>query len=356
MESLNNFINNLLNSEDILTADKLLSSLKDFINTNEYWSKLSENKALPQLVILNKYINNIDNVSNFNDLKFKLLNICNKIEKDLLDYDYKNNYFKVFLEEFKSGFNNTLIWEEIDKKNKIKLYQLMFKDDDFSNINNTKLKEQVMNIYEEYNHPKGSQIAYDANGNGINLNANNINNPGIELLRNNYNIYTNGTKNNIVRYFKGPVGAPTKDINNFTYELENIYLENMLKESFESGKYLSTFLYHGTGGMIYYKPHELLMEKSTYQDYVIYNKTLASIYSLSTDYKVLDSSDSSGFGDYLRRTYPGVLLVELSKMGGNPIGPYGDENNIYKTINDNFNAIRNILAYYNKQLNNKKYK
>ena len=68
-------------------------------------------------------------------------------------------------------------------KNKQKLYQLMFKDDEFKNIKNTHLQQQIIKQYEEYNHPKGSQIAYDANGSGINLNANNLTNPGIDLIK-----------------------------------------------------------------------------------------------------------------------------------------------------------------------------
>ena len=40
-------------------------------------------------------------------------------------------------------------------------------------------------------------------------------------------------------------------------------------------------------------------------------------------------------------------------MGGNPIAPYGDQNNIYNTINDNFDGIKNILAYLKLQITNK---
>ena len=353
-ESLNKLINNFLNKDEILDANLLLNQLKEFINTNKNWARLSEDKAIPEISILNNYINNINKVNDFNELRNLLINICNNIDDSLLD---EKDNFKLFINEFKKGFNNSLLWNSIDNKNKQKLYQLMFKDDRFENIDNELLKKQVSYLYEIYKHPYGSQIAYDANGNGVNLNANSKLNHGIDILKSkNNNIYGEGSRDNIVRYFKGPIGAPTKNINDFTYEKENIYLYNMIKYSYDNGRYLSTFLYHGTGGMIYFKPSNQLMEEKEYEEYLLYNKTLASIYSLSNDYKMLDSSGTTGYGNYLRKTFPGVLLIELSKMGGNPIGPYGDKSNIYKTMNDNMNAIKNILAYYNKILKNNKHK
>lgn len=343
--SLNKLIQNFLESDIVLTSEKLLERLKTFVNTDKNWIRLSDERGIPEVNKLNKYINDIDYVVDFEDLKNKLINFS-KINLE----NSNDEYYKLFLTEFKNGFDSNLIWNEIDKKNKQKLYQLMFKDDEFKNIKNTQLQQQIIKQYEEYNHPKGSQIAYDANGSGINLNANNLTNPGIDLLKNNYNVYGINTRDNIVRYFKGPIGSPTRDINNFSYEIENKCLFNLLNDSMTNGNYLCTLLYHGTGGSIFYKPSEKNMDENKYQDYLLYNKTLASVYSLKTDYKMLDNSDTTGYGDYLRKMFPGVLLIELSKMGGNPIGPYGDYDNIYKTINDNLEAFKNILNYYNNYL------
>lgn len=48
--------------------------------------------------------------------------------------------------------------------------------------------------------------------------------------------------------------------------------------------------------------------------------------------------------ELLRVTYPGVLLVELSKMGGNPIAPYGDYlNNYIPTIYGNISALAELI-------------
>ena len=45
--------------------------------------------------------------------------------------------------------------------------------------------------------------------------------------------------------------------------------------------------------------------------------------------------------------YPADLLIELSGMGGNPIGPYGDiVGNYTNIINSNIAAYSDFLRYY----------
>ena len=59
---------------------------------------------------------------------------------------------------------------------------------------------------------------------------------------------------------------------------------------------------------------------------------------------MVDNVGLSGCGDLLRSVYPGVILVELSKMGGNPIAPYGDIFGNYRNvINDNLKAFASSL-------------
>ena len=45
----------------------------------------------------------------------------------------------------------------------------------------------------------------------------------------------------------------------------------------------------------------------------------------------------------IRQMLPGFLIIELSKMGGNPLGSYGDKNNYKQVINDNIIAFNEIL-------------
>ena len=89
------------------------------------------------------------------------------------------------------------------------------------------------------------------------------------------------------------------------------------------------------------------MNELQYNEFYNYNKELADIYHDSTDYKILEDASTTGYGDLLRRTFPGVLLIELSKMGGNPITPYGDKYNIERCFNENYEAFSNILSYLN---------
>ena len=204
-------------------------------------------------------------------------------------------------------------------------------------------------MYQENNHPRGSQIIHDSTGLGINLNANNNLNPGINYIKNKQIIYGPGIKSNIRNYTPGPLGIPTLDVNNFEYANENLVLENLIQDSIRKGKYLATILYHGTGGLIYYKPHKELMNDDKYLDFLKINQELAYIYHQETDYKILEESDFTGYGDYLRRTYQGVLLIELSKMGGNPIGPYGDKSNTYQVFSDNTKALSSVIKCLEKR-------
>ena len=128
------------------------------------------------------------------------------------------------------------------------------------------------------------------------------------------------------------------------------HVKNGLRSFYQNGNYLATLLYHGTGGLIYYKPYHNEMNELQYNEFYNYNKELANIYHDSTDYKILEDASTTGYGDLLRRTFPGVLLIELSKMGGNPIAPYGDYNNIYNTMNDNFKAFDSLLNYFSQNI------
>lgn len=354
LQELNYFINNIISSSDIMTATTFLNHFKNFINTNKLWQQLSDNKAMPNITIFNKLINSISNQDNLQDLQIALLDSCNKTISKLNNNNNLNDLFLItFIEQIKQGFSNSTIWNTISNENQVKLHQQMFKDSNLENLQNPNLKTNIDNIYRLFNHPQGSQITWDATGNGINLNANNPLNPGINANKNKTIIYGLGAKSNIKNYFPGPIGTSTKDIENFSYAIENKALFKILNDSYNKGTYLATLLYHGTGGLIYYKPYESLMNEQKYSEYYTYNQELAKIYNKGTNYKILEESDTTGYGDLLRRTFPGVLLIELSKMGGNPIAPYGDQNNIYNTINDNFDGIKNILAYLKLQITNK---
>lgn len=60
----------------------------------------------------------------------------------------------------------------------------------------------------------------------------------------------------------------------------------------------------------------------------------------------IQNSQATSLNDVLRLKYPLDLLIELSAMGGNPIGPYGDINGNYKNVmSSNICAVKELLEY-----------
>lgn len=317
-----------------------LQNLKQTISKSLNWQKLQT--VIPKVRDLIQIINESQN---YIDLLSSLRNISSKLGEGIEDI-----YLKHFIEILISGQNE--ITPIINTTKMPKLYQKMFGHVKVSDlqIRSPKMKEKLKEAYAL--HPKGSIIGHDSTGTFINLNANHELSPGIEIIQNGKEKYMTGAKSNIRNYVIGPNGLPCVDANNFEYAIENQILLDLLKNSKEEGKYLATFLYHGTGGLIYYMPHEPLMQKETYDEFVDYNKKLVEAYnngiiqSGNAQYRPQNESDTTGFGDELSRTFKGVLMIELSRMGGNPIGPYGDKENIYRTINENISALNNVFKHF----------
>ena len=350
IKDLNLFLNNLINNKNIVSPNELLYYLKHYIKTNKKIKILESNNAMPKIKIFNKLLLELPTTNSYKELKIKLLNICDITISKLNPNNLNDSFLKLFLLELKKYFNTKELWETIENNNQIRLYQEMFAKCKIKNLQSSLLEKDINKIYKLYKHPNGSQIGHDSTGIGINLNANNKHNPGILSTKTKSIIWGLVPKSNIQNYVPGPIGTPSYDPNEFEYAIENKTLYKLIENSYQKGSYLMTLLYHGTGGLIYYKPYQDMMNDNTYNKYYDYNKTLANIYSRKTNYTILEESGKTGYGDLLRRTYPGVLLIELSKMGGNPIGPYGDHNNIYITINDNLAAINDIFKYLKKEI------
>lgn len=350
IRDLNNKINLIKQSENPSPTTFLLH-LKKFILENPNWKKLTE--AIPKLQLFNQQLCKMNSPKTYQELQIKLLALCNQTTDKIDTNNKQDSFLSLFIEELKIGFQNPNLWENIAYEKKKRLYQQMFEKEPIEGLFSKKLTTDTNTIYKKYQHPKGSQVSHDATGIGINLNANTKLNPGIQAIKENRTIYGLSVKNNIKNYFPGPLGTPTEDIANFTYAKENQVLENLIKDSNQKNNYLGTLLYHGTGGMIYYKPYEPLMTPSQYQEYLKENEEIANIYANKTNYRLLEESSTTGYGDYLRRNYPKVLLIELSKMGGNPIGPYGDKNNIHSVFHDNIEAIDSLLQHFQKKVRSK---
>lgn len=336
--------------DDCLDASILLDRIKNFINNSINWKNLSDKRAMPNIAIFNNIINSYDNPIDFESLFIDLYNACNITLEKLDCRDLHDSFLYSFMNILRDKFTSKY---PIFIPKYQKLHQMMFDDVSIS-LNSEELEKSTCDVYSMLDNPKGSIVTHDSTGLFINLNANHELNPGISVIKSGAIKYGPGPKSNVRNYFPGPLGMPCVDVDNFAYAIENQLFYNLLKSSYDNGRYFATLLYHGTGGMIYYKPFEERMSKVDYASYFEFNNEIADVYNdgiaffnpSNMGYKKLDDCGDTGYGDLLRRTFPGVLLIELSRMGGNPISPYGDISNIHNTMNENFSGFRKVLKYY----------
>lgn len=216
-----------------------------------------------------------------------------------------------------------------NKESSIKQHQKLFEDINEKAIKEYSiLKDSVGEIL--IPHPKGSIIDWASNGSGIDLNSNTKENIKEPKTYNKSLAY-----NNLRVDIPSPIGHPgNNQSKNFTQEVEVISLQQLLDKLKNS---CTMFLnYHSVGGLIYQRPEN--------DDKFItsYNYILSKFYQENTiknasKYDIVkgQSGRAISVNDQLRQKYPGNILVELSPMGGNPIGPFGDPNNIKNTIESN---------------------
>ena len=216
-----------------------------------------------------------------------------------------------------------------NKESSIKQHQKLFEDINEKSIKEYSiLKDSVGEIL--IPHPKGSIIDWASNGSGIDLNSNTKENIKEPKTYNKSLAY-----NNLRVDIPSPIGHPgNNQSKNFTQEIEVISLQQLLDKLKNS---CTMFLnYHSVGGLIYQRPEN--------DDKFItsYNYILSKFYQENTiknasKYDIVkgQSGRAISVNDQLRQKYPGNILVELSPMGGNPIGPFGDPINIKNTIESN---------------------
>lgn len=378
-----------------MTDENFITHYRDYIVNNEAYKRLHQNNALPKLnkkfpyldndgdtmmltfdqrilsinpeLPLDQYLNEVRNV--IMDTRHKLSFTSDKLDKE---FDiYLEMLFQaltvpltlVNLNEIKKLHHDMLrdvslnaymilkneLSKEVEKKDSETLTV------DFSkSLLMTCTKEQVQTIIAEF----ASNII-----NGVNLNGNTPYSPGIAVDRLGQIQYSKNTSiANLRNYTKdSPLGrsvsdamadVPYIDESNMIFEKENQALIDFLNESKKNGTYGGCILCHGTGGELYYKPNEELTQNN-FLNYSEYNERLVlamqeaideSIKDLDPDrakqleeneqhyYRKRDNDDNTGFGDFLRGKYPGVVMLENSVMGGNPFSPYGDISNYVRTV------------------------
>ena len=281
----------------------------------------------------------------------------NQVVSNELNPEEKEKKCKEFYLAFRQDDINSVKNEHQDEP---KLHHQMFKDVTWECIPQKyeKLRENVRVMYESYNFPAGSIVDWRSNGSGVELNANTPDNPRFRYVMEGIRDYGKLRYNTIARNFPGPIGVPSANPVHFEFEPENERLFEFIARLYAKGEYYGMFTYHGTAGAIIYKPYNYTesdhlyeklgkLKERNYSERI--NSMIANTYSADTTYRtsglrMTDHVDLSGCGDLLRSVYPGVILVELSKMGGNPISPYGDIFGNYRNvIKDNLKAFSSSL-------------
>ena len=347
-ESLKPYVSKLSENEyEKISKEYYLNYVKDdrvYIEINNYIKSLTNNK---------KIIDDFWNENRLHDITPNcIISFINKNIPSIKDIKVESLFEKFY--ELKIVKEDRIIHKE-------KFHHQMFPNLSYQNIAEkderytklkTKLKAIMEKDFEGYTFPKQSVIDFRANSNGVDLNKNNPNNFKIknkEIENSNYPLFGILRFNTLMREVAGPQGMVSIAKEKFTFEKENIAILKHLLTLQKEEKYAGTLSYHGTGGVIYFKPYNAkkvkdkkIADKLEYIDRV--NTNLASAYQEFTDYKSMPYPNRlTGTGDMLRYMFPKFLIIELSKMGGNPIGPYGDINNYKKVINDNLKSFYNVL-------------
>lgn len=234
-----------------------------------------------------------------------------------------------------------------------------------------RLKNALKRLYQNNNFPIETLANFFSNSQGVNLNDNNIYyyNELKAKMKESREIYANLRDNNLLKSIPGPIGAPNKSLDDpFEYAPENQALFDFLEKQDKKEENYAFFNIHGTGGLVYLYPiaEDDLSTAHTNgvtRDFTfLINNRLATEYTRETGreyeaqtgtfnpYKTMGyPTKISGVGDLLRKKYTSSFILELSKMGGNPIAPYGDRKgnfNITMTANmrANMKMLKTILA------------
>lgn len=204
-------------------------------------------------------------------------------------------------------------------------------------------KSNVKKILMNCNLDEGVLPTWSANSCGIDINSNSIHKfKEIVALRKKQK-FAKLRYNDIPVNKPSPMSFPGK----FTFELrcpENLALYNYIDSLFSKNldysckdNLVALFSYHSTGGEIYGYPdinYASLRQIRMHIDAM-------EIYSKYTGYKKINENLKYGIMDFYRIILDDVvsLTIELSKLNGNPIGPFSDINLLNNEIINNKKAI-----------------
>lgn len=325
--------------------NNIFKTFKEEINQNinfdiqNEFANLYRNKSvgIKEIVAYLILINNNENENEIKDM------VAAKWMEKKLDLDYRIPALK----HHQSMFSNLTFdcIPEIDEKHK-------------------KLKESLIELYKNGNFPIGTLASFFSNASGVNLNDNNL--PYYEELKNQTRmqgeVFGKLRVSNLSKSIPGPIGTANISLDEtFQYAEENQAMLDYLEKTQDDNYVFMNC--HGTGGLFYLYPVadddiERAHTEGTERRFQFYvNNRLATEYIKMTGtvyeehtgknepYRTIGHPDRiTGVGDVLRKKYLASFLLELSKMGGNPLAPYGDKNgNFNLTMIANFRANAKMM-------------
>lgn len=371
------------NPEGFFTTTYALNSVMKDMNEEEieafskkYWAAYREDDINVQAInnILSSYCEKFTSLDN-------KANLTNLFWKQSRSKEITPDYIISFLEQngdiSREEITNLVTekWQEkLNGKSTIPADKLHHKIFEGINIDcipeidekHQKLKSSLNEMYSSGLFPIETLANFFSNSSGVNLNDNNeyFYNETKEKIAKDGNVYANLRDNNLLKSVPGPVGTPSADLDKpFEYAPENQALLNFLAEQDNKNENYAFFNIHGTGGLLYLYPVadddlEQAHNEGVSRNFTFFiNNRLATEYTKATgqEYKDKTGTDNpyktigypdriTGVGDLLRKKYISSFVLELSKMGGNPIAPYGDRQGNYNiTMTANMRANMKFL-------------
>ncbi len=302
---------------------------------------------------------------------YTIINECDKYKKYINEYSFHIIPIlnpEGYIISSSNVLNNTNIMDKFSLQSYSKKYLELYSQDDLNAANGLKceklyktvmvtssefikflkLRYNVNKILKECKLDSSVLPIWSSNGMGIDINSNSIHEFSKMKKLRNKSKFGRLRYNDIPVTIPSPHGYPGDEIFDKRCP-ENISLYNFVDRIY-SNKNLKLFIsYHSTGAEIYGFPDKKLVTKNQYT--TILNGL--TYYSHLTNYTPINEKFKYGVMDYYRLNLENTvtLTVELSKLNGNPIGPFANINNLDKEFKNNIDSIFYTLDCINK--NNK---
>lgn len=349
--SLDIVISGATHGQEIITTDFVLKLMEDIVNNESKWN-----------LILNEFKLHFIPMLNPEGYLITSSAVRTKIPRDIpIDLEEKlcEEYYLACKKDSLEEDNN-------DPKN----HSLFFDKVDYTCIDEkyNSLRENVKSILDKYpDLPKNCLYMWSANGSGIDLQANSEFNPVISRIMENEEVFMSTKRfDNIMMSHPGPINCPLDKEVGFKTEIETKTISSLLESLHKKGSLYAYLNYHSTGSIIFNRPAEVPKELDVSEEEQLkkelVNYMFAKVYSDKTyknnginkygidlretsKYKIItNKSKATSSNDIFRLLYNQNILVELSALGGNPIAPFCNIDNLYNNIIDsNLDAVNHTL-------------